>query len=93
MPNRRVDLSHLEVMDSLIRRVEDIKMDISNIDPKFISSNIDISFKLDGRSCSETLNISDILKKIRYKCSKLNKSITKEEKESEIKRKSDKKKL
>ena len=37
----------------------------------------------------ETLNICEVLKKIKYKCSKLSESITKEEKETEIKRRSE----
>ena len=65
-------------------------MDISQIEPNFSSSNIDISFTFKGKACSETLNICEVMKKIKYECSKLNKSITKEEKEAEIKRKSDK---
>ena len=82
LPNRRVDLSHLEVMDGHIKRIEDLRMDISKLEPKFNSSNIDISYTFEGRACSETLNICEILKKIKYECSKLNKSITKEEKEA-----------
>ena len=31
LPNRRVDLSHLEVMDGHIIRIEDLRMDISKI--------------------------------------------------------------
>ena len=62
LPNRKVDQSHLEVMDSLIKRVEDLKMDVSKVNPKFSSSDIDISYKLDGRLYSETVNISDLKK-------------------------------
>ena len=79
-------LSHLEVMDGHIKRIEDLRMDISKIEPNFSSSNIDISFTFEGRACSKTINICEVLKKIKYECSKLNKSITKKEKEAEITR-------